>query len=343
MKKPFKQFKDKRIYISGTDSVDSVMTINWLLDRGARVTVVGAHKDSEIGKRIDEHLKRTASDGEAYEKVRAQLSWTSNDSTPLTDVRALFLSVWKKKVIGITGKHGKTTTAVWAAHLIGDAVVAGHMPERPLLPALDSRARVAIIKFSDAVPASFKMAVVSTDAMSNLDAAIQVAHLAGTSKTQIQRRMSTLPQMSLRQEVVYQSAKLTVINDALATEPARGISALRRWGGPTCVLICGGTDRKFDYREWARELPKHVRPTNTIFLTGSATKKMRVALGSDGRGIRAYDTLAAAFKAARVRSGLYVSSVVLFSPAAHSIELFADEYDRGQQFNTLVKRELGKK
>jgi UDP-N-acetylmuramoylalanine-D-glutamate ligase len=32
--------------------------------------------------------------------------------------------------------------------------------------------------------------------------------------------------------------------------------------------------------------------------------------------------------------------VVLFSPGAKSFELFANEFDRGEQFNALVQRDL---
>lgn len=329
--------KGKHISVSATDSIAN---INWLLGHGARVTVVGARDVTEMEKRIDEHLKRTATDGKAYEQIRARLAWSSDRTLNCTDLHQLFLSVWKKKVVGITGKHGKTTTAVWAAHLIGDAVVAGHIPERPILPAVDSRARVAVIKLPNGGPESKKITVVSTDEMPNREAAISAARLVGVSERLIEQRIHTLPQVPQRQEVIHESPKLTVVNDAMATQPARGIVALRRWGGPTCVLICGGDDAGLNYREWAEELPKQVRRKNLILLTGSATNKMRAALGTYGRGIRAYDSLAVALKAARARAGLYVSSVILFSPAAKSFELFANEFDRGQQFNALVKKDL---
>ncbi len=328
--------KGRLIRVSGADSIAN---INWLLDHGARVTVVGARNGAEMEKRIDEHLKRTVPDGKAYEQVRARLTWSSDRTIICSDLHQLFLSVWKKRIIGITGKHGKTTTAVWAAHLIGDAVVAGHIPERPILPAADSRAHIAVIKLPSGSPGAKKVMTVSTDAMPNREAAIAAARLAGISENLIQHRLNTLPQAPLRQEVIHKSPKITVVNDAMANHPARGIAALRQWGGPTCIIICGGDDSKSDYREWAGELQKHVRRTNVVFLTGSATTKMRAALGPYGRGIRAFDSLESALKAARARAGLYVSSVILFSPAAKNFGLFADEYDRGQQFNSLVSRQ----
>jgi len=333
--------KNKRIVISGTDVIAGAATAHWLLNRGARVTVVGAKVSADMEKRINAHLRRSARDGDAYNKMRARLTWTSDRTMKTTNLNELFLSGWKKKVIGVTGMHGKSTTVMWAGHLIGDAVVAGHMPDRPLLPALDSTARIAVIKLAARTPVSTKIAVVSTDTMSSLDAAIEAARLAGVPEQRIQQRISTLPQVPLRQEVIHESPKLTVVNDALATQPARGISALRRWGGPTCVLICGGEGANFDYREWARTVQQQVRRTNLVLLAGSATPNMRAALGAYGRGIRAYDTLEAALDVARTRAGLYISSVILYSPAAKRGDTFAGEIGSGQRFSALIGKELG--
>ena len=127
--------KGKQFSVSGVHGADSIATANWLLDHGARVKLVGAQDAAEMEKRIRDHIKRFARDGDDYTKLSARLSITSDPTEPVSDLQGLFLSSWKRKVIGITGAYGKTTTAVWAAHLIGDAVVAGHMPGRPLIPA----------------------------------------------------------------------------------------------------------------------------------------------------------------------------------------------------------------
>jgi UDP-N-acetylmuramoylalanine--D-glutamate ligase len=173
--------------------------------------------------------------------------------------------------------------------------------------------------------------------VANVLQAVLAARIMGASYASIQRRIASLPAVPYRQEVVYRDAHLTVVNDTTATSPEAGIAALKRWGGPTCVLITGGTDRELEYRAWAKELPKHIRRTNTVFLSGSATQKMRAALRKDAAGIRAFDSLEKAWEAALERARTYVTATILFSPAAKSFELFQNEYDRGQQFNTIVK------
>jgi len=182
-----------------------------------------------------------------------------------------------------------------------------------------------------------------THNLANLLASASAARVAGVPWARIQERIATLPQVPYRQEVVHRSRGLTVVNDTTATSPDGAIAAVRRWGGPNCILICGGTDRELDYREWARELPARITKNNTVFLAGSATQKMKAALGPAARGIRTYDSLDEAWRAALKRAGHFVSAVVLFSPGAKSFELFANEFDRGQQFNALVERDVGKK
>jgi UDP-N-acetylmuramoylalanine--D-glutamate ligase len=176
--------------------------------------------------------------------------------------------------------------------------------------------------------------------VANFLAASCAARCAGVPWTDIQKRLATVPQVPFRQEVVHRDRALTVINDTTATSPEGGIAAVQRWGGPNCILITGGTDRELDFRQWAQEVAGRITPNNTIFLAGSATDKMKKALGSARRGIRTYESLDQCWDVAVRRARKFVSAVILFSPAAKSFELFANEFDRGQQFNSLVKKEF---
>jgi UDP-N-acetylmuramoylalanine--D-glutamate ligase len=173
--------------------------------------------------------------------------------------------------------------------------------------------------------------------LENLLAAALSARVCGVTWKAIAQRMATVPQVPFRQETVHQGRALRVVNDTTATSPEGTIAAVRRWGGPNCVLIAGGTDRELEYARWADAVRRHLLKTNLIFLEGSATLKMRKALGPWGRGIPTYPSLAAAYRAACKRANLFVSGVVLFSPGAKSFELFQNEFDRGQQFNVLVR------
>ncbi len=313
-------WKGKRVLVQVPCHVATVM---WLLDHGARVTVASA-LDATLMRRIDEHLKRTARDGSEYEKAKARLAWNARsgragfDHIVGTDALELFLSAWPKKIIGVTGKHGKTTVALWAAHLIGDAVVAGHADDRPPMAAVGSKARVALVELHDTSRAS-SIELVNTDGKENRDTAVEIAKLAGASEKLIRSRLATLPQIPHCQEVVHRSARLTIIDDSAATSPERGTPAISQLGGPNCILVCGGAGGDMGYRAWADVVAARVNRTNIVFLAGTATRAMRVALGYRGmRGIRAYDTMEACLAAARKRAKLFVSAVILISPAAKS-------------------------
>lgn len=172
----------------------------------------------------------------------------------------------------------------------------------------------------------------------NFLGAALAAHLAGCPWKVIASRMKSLPDVPYRQEVVHQAGTLTVVNDTCATSPDGAVAALERWGGPNCILIAGGTDRDLEYSDWARAVVRYVKPENTFLLAGTATEKMRRALKRSVRGRRTFDTLDRCMGAAFARAGTYVKSVVLFSPGAKSFGPFKNEYDRGQQFNKLLKK-----
>ncbi len=474
------QLKNKRVLVFGLGLLGGgVATTNWLLDRGARVTVTDLKDEKQLFasvKRVEDHLKKTARDGEAYAQARSRLTWALGGHSkalidkasviivnPDVSVRnpfvqyaidsgktvcnegSIFYDVWKKKTVGITGTRGKTTTANWAHHLIQGSILAGNSMTRPFLAMTEERAAVAVTELSSFILELFPYArrspniavitnlyrdhlnrhgtieeyarakaqifahqtsrdwlILNADDewtgwfleqcpestvryvslrplpldlqgiwyagglvwertgtkekkvldiqkfrdtwgmhnVANLLAAALAARCSGIQWADIQKRLSTVPQVPFRQEVIHRDRMLTVINDTTATSPEGGIAAVRRWGGPNCILIAGGTDRELDFSEWAREVSEHITPNNTIFLAGSATDKMKKAMGSARKGIRTYDTLERCWDIALDRARKFVSAVIVFSPAAKSFEIFANEFDRGQQFNALVERDL---
>jgi len=168
----------------------------------------------------------------------------------------------------------------------------------------------------------------------NLLASSLAAHLSGIDWQDIQKNIETLPQIAFRQETIYDNGKIKIINDTTATSPDGGIAALERFGSPTTILIAGGTDRQLDYKGWVKVVVKNIKKENIILLSGSATQKMRDLINCG----EALDSLAECLKTALRKAGKFSKSVVLFSPAAKSFEKFKNEYDRGKQFNNLVKK-----
>lgn len=176
----------------------------------------------------------------------------------------------------------------------------------------------------------------------NLLAGALAAVLAGCAWEKIASQIKSLPHLSFRQEVVFVNERLKIINDTTATSPEGGVVAMERFGGEDCFLITGGTDRQLDFARWADTLLNHLPVQNVIFLQGSATQKMLIQLGGRVKPGQVKETLpeclAEAWRLARGKA----KAVILFSPAAKSFEKFKNEYDRGNKFNKLVKKIIGK-
>ena len=178
--------------------------------------------------------------------------------------------------------------------------------------------------------------------LENLLASVLAAHLAGVPWTLIQRRIHSLPQIPFRQQVVFEDSHLAIVNDNAATSPEGSIAAIRRFGGESCLLITGGTDRDLDYGDWAPAVKQFIRPGNLIFLAGSATRKMVAVLGDYVNGAPALSSLAECFDVAIERAGKFPKATIVFSPGAKSFEKYRNEFERGRDINRLIKREANK-
>ncbi len=148
----------------------------------------------------------------------------------------------------------------------------------------------------------------------------------------------SLPTPKMRQEIILKKKGLTIVNDSSATSPDGAIVAINRFKTlGRIVLITGGTDKELQFEELAKTIRKNVLPEDTILLEGSATRKLQNLLKKNIPP--AYDTLSEcvtqAFLRAKVKKG---KVVILFSPASASFEKFLHEFDRGEQFNVLIKK-----
>ncbi|MCC6934602.1 MAG: hypothetical protein IT406_02875 [Candidatus Yanofskybacteria bacterium] len=351
---------------------ERIPLVAWLLFRGARVAIAERRSPevcAPLVRRVEERLKKGARDGREYEHLRARCEWFYGGSRAphnadvvvrtAADEAGLFFAHRRGGVVGVTGLHGKTTAAIWAAHLIGDAVVAGHSPERSLFSAIDEGRKVVVAEFPTVLARTMpavRSVVRVGDAgdLAGFDAetfvarwgkhnlpaghaAVAVARAAGASDARIASRLATLPEVSDRQEIVHQDARCVAVNDAAAVTPEHGVAAIERWGGPTTILVAGGGGARGAYAAWADAVRSHIRRTNLILVSGGATRSMREALGAWGVGVRAYESLQAACAAAQRRAGVYVSSVILFSPAADVSGGSTDIRERGRQFNAFVE------
>lgn len=189
--------------------------------------------------------------------------------------------------------------------------------------------------------------------LENLAAATLAAKEFWVSENQIKKAVKNLPQIKFRQELIFHSKNLEIYNDTAATSPEATIAALERFGPSTSlrasnlILITGGTDRDLDFSKWAKTVKKFMKPGNVVFLDGSATEKMKKELRWER--VREFKTLKKCVKKALksiedrpqktlIEDNPQEKRIILFSPSSKSFEKFKNEFDRGEQFNALVKK-----
>jgi len=164
----------------------------------------------------------------------------------------------------------------------------------------------------------------------------------GVYIAEIQKQISSLPQIKFREEKVFENENLSIYNDTTATSPDALIASMKRFlvDGEKVVFISGGTDKELDYKKWSEVAQKLIRPENLILLSGSATEKMKNELGWDY--YKESDSLEECFSKALEIVKTENKAKIIFSPGAKSFEKFKNEFDRGERFNLILKGLLAK-
>ncbi|HVX90180.1 MAG TPA: UDP-N-acetylmuramoyl-L-alanine--D-glutamate ligase [Candidatus Paceibacterota bacterium] len=139
-----------------------------------------------------------------------------------------------------------------------------------------------------------------------------------------------------RLELIREVGGVKIYNDTTATTPEATIAALnalapREGSGKNqnVILIFGGADKNLDMNQLLVEIPKYTK--RVIMLAGTGTNRVLEFLPNAS----VFDSLSAAVKEAFAAA--QPGDSILFSPAFASFGMFKNEYDRGDQFNTLTR------
>ena len=181
--------------------------------------------------------------------------------------------------------------------------------------------------------------------LENLMHAVLAVKLFDSSVVVGERDVLRLSTPRMRQEVVYRKGRLSVVNDSCATSPDGAIAAIERFRKlGNVIIICGGTDKVLDFDELARVIKKQIKPEHLILLGGTATNKLQKEFHEQNMSrlsldIEVRENLdSCVVEAFRLAKKLKRKTTILFSPGAASFEKFLHEFDRGEQFNKLVKK-----
>ena len=169
----------------------------------------------------------------------------------------------------------------------------------------------------------------------NALAALAAARLRGALPEAIAAALDGFAGVKDRMEPVAVVAGVAYVNDTTATAPVAAAAALAALAGTAVRLLAGGADKGLDPAPLVAAAAAH-HPVPTVYLfDGSATPRLAAALlaaGIEPRG--PFASMTAAVEAARADAA--PGETVLLSPGCASFGLFADEFDRGEQFRRHV-------
>ncbi|HEX7651710.1 MAG TPA: UDP-N-acetylmuramoyl-L-alanine--D-glutamate ligase [Candidatus Paceibacterota bacterium] len=134
-----------------------------------------------------------------------------------------------------------------------------------------------------------------------------------------------------RLEFVKEHNGVKIYNDTTATTPEATLAALKALddGSGNVILIMGGADKGLNMRELIDAIPLHAK--RVIMLAGTGTSLVNMFLPDAS----VYGDLDHAVEEALLTAG--AGDVILFSPAFASFGMFRNEYDRGDQFMSVLE------
>ncbi len=166
------------------------------------------------------------------------------------------------------------------------------------------------------------------------NAALAAAALkaVGLSESDIRGGLESFEGVEGRLQFVREINGVKIYNDNNATTPEATVAALRALAAgrtkPPVVLIMGGADKGLDIQELGSAIRAYCK--KVVLLAGTGTDKVQ----QEVREAPMFDSLEKALATALATAS--AGDTILFSPAFASFGMFKNEYDRNDQFMTLV-------
>tara|TARA_B100001142_G_scaffold329252_1_gene391923 strand:- start:1419 stop:2720 length:1302 start_codon:yes stop_codon:yes gene_type:complete len=167
----------------------------------------------------------------------------------------------------------------------------------------------------------------------NLSTVIEVLKKFNIKKNKIFKFLKNFKGLKYRQQIIYKSKKLTIINDSKATSYSSSISILKSLSN--VFWIVGGIPKKGD----KFLLPKKYCKTFQVYIFGKNQKLFLKQL-KNKMYHQVFPKLSHLIKKISYdikKEKNKKHKTILFSPAAASFDSFKNFEDRGKKFNQLIK------
>ena len=168
----------------------------------------------------------------------------------------------------------------------------------------------------------------------NLGFILEVAKILKLKKNFLVKTLNKFKGLKYRQEIIYQSKKLTIINDSKATSFSSSVSLLKSL--TDVYWIVGGQAKKGDKlilsKKNCKNFKAYIFGTNKNFFIGKIKKLMKYESFLDLKSV--IKRLSSEIKVEKKK----IHKTILFSPSAASFDNFKNFEKRGEYFNQLVKK-----
>ena len=168
----------------------------------------------------------------------------------------------------------------------------------------------------------------------NLRFILEVAKLLKLKKNFLVKTLNKFKGLKYRQEIIYRSKKLTIINDSKATSFSSSVSLLKSL--TNVYWIVGGQAKKGDELILSKNNCKNIKAyifgTNKSFFISKIKKLMKYETFLDLKCL--IKRLSLEIKLEKK----IIHKTILFSPSAASFDNFKNFEKRGEYFNHLIKK-----
>lgn len=192
-----------------------------------------------------------------------------------------------------------------------------------------------VVYKKDDVPSSWGSKLTGPHFRESIAGAALVAQTLGIRKQIIKEAIATFPGVKGRLSFVRKVGGVSYYNDTTATMPDAVICALKSFPKKRTILIAGGADKKLKYDVFANEVERYVKAL--ILFEGKASRDIQKILPKKTK-YPVYIVSSMKNAVAVAYSEAEKGDVVVLSPGAASFGLFKNEYDRGDQFENVVRK-----
>ena len=168
----------------------------------------------------------------------------------------------------------------------------------------------------------------------NLKFILEVAKILKIKKNSLIKTLKKFKGLKYRQEIIFHSNKLTIINDSKATTFSSSVSLLKSLNNVHWIV--GGQAKKDDKfllsKKNCKNIKAYIFGTNKIFFIDKLKKIMKYQSFSDLKSV-----VKKLFLDIKVEKNI-THKTILFSPSAASFDKFKNFEKRGEYFNQLIKK-----